>query len=330
MGIISLILLGIISLSLNSFLHQRNFSFSLQGLKISEKNPPPELFLHSTNFRPESPEFLLVQGNSLLPSSPPVMVTPRVLGQIIGEIRSEKRKEILEYRVEAGDTFQSIADYFEISLETLLWANNLNQNSIITPGQKLLILPVSGVIHRVKSGDTISQIAQIYKGEATEITAFNELSGEGDIFVGDILIIPDGIKPPSPPSRALVPLASSYFICPIPPPCRITQGLHWFNAVDFSHGRCGDPIFAAAGGEVLRVEYGWNSGAGNYVTISHPNGVVTFYGHLATIFVQPGQKVSQGQIIALMGGQPGTPGAGISTGCHLHFGVIGAENPFAR
>ena len=54
------------------------------------------------------------------------------------------------------------------------------------------------------------------------------------------------------------------------------------------------------------------------------------YGHIAASFVNPGDQVSQGRIIALMGGQPGTPGAGLSTGCHLHFGVSGAKNPFAR
>lgn len=188
------------------------------------------------------------------------------------------------------------------------------------------------MIYHVKSGDTLSEIARIYKGKVEDIITFNDLSEEGEIFVGDILIIPDGVMPPPPaqPAPSLVPLAQSYFICPISPPCRITQGLHWYNAIDFSHGQCGEPIYAAAGGEVLRVRYGWNRGAGNYLTILHPNGVVTLYGHLQSILVTPGQTVSQGQIIALMGGQPGTPGAGKSTGCHLHFGVSGARNPFAR
>jgi murein DD-endopeptidase MepM/ murein hydrolase activator NlpD len=48
------------------------------------------------------------------------------------------------------------------------------------------------------------------------------------------------------------------------------------------------------------------------------------YGHLQTIFVSPGQEISQGQIIGLMGV------TGRATGCHLHFGVYGAKNPFAK
>ncbi len=54
------------------------------------------------------------------------------------------------------------------------------------------------------------------------------------------------------------------------------------------------------------------------------------YGHIQTSLVNPGSQVYQGQVIALLGGAPGTPGAGSSTGCHVHFGVSGARNPFAR
>jgi hypothetical protein len=51
---------------------------------------------------------------------------------------------------------------------------------------------------------------------------------------------------------------------------------------------------------------------------------IKFGDNIDTDVILPGDK------IALMGGQPGTPGAGLSTGCHLHFGVTGAANPFAK
>jgi len=286
------------------------------------------LFLSSTgNSFPESPDFSLIQGNSLIAITPPVMVKPQVFGTLTEGEETEIRKEILEYEVQPGDTLWQIAENFNISLDTLLWANNLNQNSRISPGQKLIILPVSGVIHQVKRGETLSGIAKTYKGDVEKIVEFNELSGEGDIFAGDLVIIPNGIMPIPQPLPSEIPLASSYFI--FPTKGKITQGLHWYNAIDIAN-ECGTPIFATAQGEVLKVKYGWNQGAGNYLTILHPNGVTTIYGHLNTSFVNPGDKVSQGQIIALMGGQPGTPGAGRSTGCHLHFGVMGAKNPFAK
>lgn len=287
----------------------------------------------------ESPDLYLIQGVGLKAVSNSAMLNPQVLGTLLGStVESESNKEIIEYIVETGDTLWLIADKFNISLETVLWANNLNKNSPIQPGKKLIILPVSGLLHHIQKGDTIGTLAQRYKAKEEEIIGFNDLSFDGDIFIGDILLVPNGQMPVVKPkiTPQLVPLASSYFICPISLPCRLTQGLHWYNAVDFSHGQCGEPIFATAAGTVLKVEITQSTspsalaGAGNHLTILHPNGVVTVYGHLAKILVGPGQEVSQGQVIALLGGEPGTAGVGRSTGCHLHFGVSGAENPFAR
>lgn len=289
--------------------------------------------------RPEGPEFLFIEDNTLKAFSPSVVVTTQVLGALIeGYETQDVQKVVVEYVVAEGDSLWSIASKFGISLNTVLWANNLNKNSNISIGQTLVIPPVSGTIHQVKSGDTISDIAQKYKAKTEDIIAFNGLSNQDDISIGDILIVPDGViaAPEIKAAPVWVPLASSYFICPIAYPCRITQGLHWYNAVDFSHGQCGEPIFAAAGGTVLKVKLTSSTsrwifgGAGNAISILHPNGAVTSYGHIASSFVNPGDTVSQGQIIAIMGGQPGTPGAGMSTGCHVHFGVSGARNPFSR
>ena len=309
-------------------------SKNLSGVLLEKIDPKiinnQNLFLGSTwRFLLESPNLFFVQKSSLKALSSPTNVNPKVFGSLVAETE-ETRKEILEYTVQPGDTLSKIAENFGISSETLLWANDLTKSSKISPGQRLIILPVSGVFHFVQKGETLSEIAKRYKGDVEKIIEFNELDNEKDIFTGDILIIPNGIMPPKTYIAPQIPLASSYFICPISQPCRITQGLHWYNAVDFSHGKCGEPIYATAQGEVLNVKFGWNKGAGNYITILHPNGVITIYGHIATSLVNPGDQVSQGQMIALMGGQPGTAGAGISTGCHLHFGVQGAKNPFAQ
>jgi murein DD-endopeptidase MepM/ murein hydrolase activator NlpD len=291
--------------------------------KLTEKEVYPQNPFAFSRTWQDLPEFIFVSENSLKSYLPPAFVSGQVLGTMV-EMSAEK-KEIQEYIVEEGDTLSSIAEKFGISLETILWANDLNKNSVIKPGQKLIILPVSGVLHNVKSGDTLSEIAQKYQAKIEDIVSFNELENENDIYIGDILIIPGGKMPsPKPVSQPLAPLAQGYFICPVFGGCRITQGLHWYNAIDFSNGKCGEPILAAAGGVVQKAKYGWNGGAGNVVTILHPNGVVTMYGHLQTIFVSPGEQVSQGQIIGAMGK------TGRATGCHLHFGVYGAKNPFNK
>lgn len=307
------------------------------GFEESEKG---NLFISLTErFLPESPEFVLVGNSSLKASSPPTTFSSQVLGSLIAGYEPEDVKMVItEYIVESGDTLSSLAVKFDISLDTIIRANDLTEKSILKIGQKLVILPVSGIIHHVKSGDTVSGIVEIYKGKTEEIVAFNYLLDENDIYIGDIIIVPNGVMPSLPvelqSAPASVPLADAYFICPHSA-CRISQGLHWYNAIDFD-GKCGDPIYAAAAGQVLKVALTGSTsrwalgGAGNHITILHPNGVVTMYGHISASLVKPGDRVSQGDRIALMGGQPGTAGAGLSTGCHVHFGVTGARNPFAR
>lgn len=321
-GIISLILF----LALVIFLRPKVLDETLTGALNSSVNVQ-ELFLNSKqDFFVEPPDLFLVQKNSLQASSSPALISPKVLGSLVGSSEEETRKEVTEYIVQQGDTLWALAENFDISLNTLLWANDLNKNSVISPGQKLVILPVSGLIHHVQKGETLSEIANTYKADIEDIVSFNEISDE-KIFAGDILTIPDGVMPsPSYVSVSRAPLASSYLICPIPSPCRITQGLHWYNAIDFSNGACGEPVYAAAGGIVQKT--GFQTVAGNYIRIEHPNGVITLYGHLSKILVVPGQQVSQGEIIGYTGYSGYTIPAGVA-GCHLHFEVRGARNPFS-
>jgi murein DD-endopeptidase MepM/ murein hydrolase activator NlpD len=266
-----------------------------------------------------------ITGEAFLqPGAPPFLISSNSFASFGGE---GQQKEIREYLVKEGDTLNSIAEKFNISLETVLWANNLSPNSIIKPGQKLIILPVSGVLHIIRQGDTLSELAELYHADVDKIVEVNGLESPENIYAGDILIIPGGRMPKITKKRyAQVPISGSYFICPIASPCKITQGLHWFNAVDISNGMCGGPVFAAAGGTVQRT--GYNRVSGYYVRVIHPNGVVTFYGHLSKIAAKPGQKVYQGQIIGYVGHTGITIPRG-PAGCHVHFDVRFAKNPFA-
>jgi len=90
-------------------------------------------------------------------------------------------------------------------------------------------------------------------------------------------------------------------------------------AIDIKSAQ-GSPIRAAAAGYVGKVRdggYGYS-----YIMIIHGNGFATVYGHVSKILVKQDQFVTQGEIIGLSGGMPGTPGAGrLSTGPHLHFEI---------
>ena len=85
-------------------------------------------------------------------------------------------------------------------------------------------------------------------------------------------------------------------------------------------GPSGTPIHATADGVVTTA--GWNSGGyGNLVKIDHGRGIETRYGHLSSMNVQPGSRVTRGQVIGRMGS------TGRSTGSHLHYEVRIDDRP---
>jgi LysM repeat protein len=238
--------------------------------------------------------------------------------------------EISVYTVRPGDSLSQIAEMFDVTANTILWANDLPRASAIKPGDTLVILPVAGVRHVVKSGDTIAAIAKKYEGNAEEIISYNQLADAADISAGETLVIPGGALHAAPPvapsvtkkttgSKSTV-AATANFIHPVPGAIK-TQGLHGYNAVDFAAG-IGIPVRAAQGGTVIVAKSsGWNGGYGNYVVIKHKNGVQTLYAHLSRVDVGVGASVGQGDGIGTLGN------TGKSTGPHLHFEVRGGKNP---
>jgi len=274
----------------------------------------------------ETPALVLMQQNTIKGISAPNVLNPKTFGAFLSsEFQGADKNDPIEYLVKPGDTLSSIASDFNVSISTIFWANDLNKSSVLKPGQKIIVLPVSGALHLVKSGDTLGAIARDYKVGADEIIDFNDLLDDGEIFVGDVLVIPGGTKPVYQkvyPSQTAV--ATSYFI--LPTVGQISQGIHPYNAIDIAN-KCGTtPIYAAAGG-IVQSRIGYSPISGNHVRILHPNGIVTFYGHLSKILVSAGQKVSQGQVIGYMGNTGYTIGI---TGCHLHFEVRGAVNFLAK
>ena len=247
--------------------------------------------------------------------------------------------EINLYVVREADTLSQIALMYDVSAKTILWANNITNPEKIRPGDTLVILPITGVRHVVKAGDTVASIAKKYSESGAtsqdiadtieEVIAYNQLASAQDITVGDTIVIPDGTiaPPPSPsPSRTSGAIAtgagSSGFVNPLPGSVK-TQGIHGYNGVDLSGVSIGSPVVAASGGEVIVAKSsGWNGGYGSYVVVKHPNGTQTLYAHLSSVSVVPGQAVTKGQKIGGMGN------TGRSTGPHLHFEVRGARNPF--
>lgn len=107
------------------------------------------------------------------------------------------RKEIINYTIQKGDTLKTLSTKFSISEDTIKWANNIKSDPLRV-GAIIKVLPVTGVAHIVKKGDTIYTLAKLYKVDAQVIVdyPFNNFpeGGSFDLTPGEVLIIPGGTK----------------------------------------------------------------------------------------------------------------------------------------
>lgn len=272
-------------------------------------------------------ESLQVSGEALLAFSGPS-------GTIADVANSTPPGRISVYVVREGDTLSEIATMFNVSMNTVIWANDLSGARDVHPGDTLIILPVSGLEHKIAKGDTLKSLAKKYSGDANEIAQFNGLDEGAPLAVGTTIIIPGGeIVTPAATRKTVAPTrtailggggaaANGYYSNPVPGGL-FTQGIHGWNGIDIGAPR-GTPVYAAANGTVLiaRNNGAWNGGYGNYVVITHSNGSQTLYSHMRSTVAFPGQSVSSGQLLGYVGA------TGRATGPHLHFEVRGAANPF--
>lgn len=276
--------------------------------------------LSSENAARGGGDITIVDDSALLPDAGPLGASYEAV--------DESSDRISVYVVRKGDSISGIAKMYGVSPNTIVWANDL-KNGIISEGQKLVILPVSGIRHTIKQGDTAKKIADKYKADLSEVLVFNGLSPDAELAVGSTIIIPDGEGAPVnlATGRAArirgagAPSYVGYYIRPLVGGYK-SQGLHGYNGVDIA-GPLGTPILASAAGEVLIARQGgWNGGYGTYVVILHPNGTQTLYSHLQRTNVEAGAAVARGEVIGFLGN------TGRSTGPHLHFEIRGAKNPF--
>lgn len=269
----------------------------------------------------ETPQFLLVEEGFLMkPSSLTRQGARRAYG------------EGIIHTVKEGDSLEHLAQRYSISADTIRWANHVGDNGV-QPGNELVILPVDGVLHSVRRGQTLIHIAELYNVPARDIVSQNKLKDDL-ILVGQELIIPGGhpiivasptvadgtkegvfLPPKAPPVQAL-PTGGVF-----QKPCNACTYTQYYRpghyAVDLQT-KGGGPVFAAEDGIVIRADEGWSGGYGNVIEIDHGNGLSTLYAHNKEHFVQIGDRIKRGQVIAWMGNTGRTYG---QTGIHVHFEV---------
>ncbi len=266
-------------------------------------------------------------GRSVNPweaNTQPVVLSAFAENEEMRTVISDVRDKIIEYKVQSGDALSNVAEKFGVSIETIRWQNSLTRDSI-KEGQILEILPVTGVSHKVKKGDTVYSIAKLYdiSPQAVVDFPFNTFTNDEtfELAIGQVIIVPDGVMPKAQPAtriRQITPnagtvVASGNFVWPTSG--TITQRFVWYHkGIDIANSGVPD-VLAADSGTVVTA--GWsNVGYGNYVLIDHGNGYRTLYGHMQVIYVVAGQTVTRGARIGKMGS------TGRSTGSHTHFEVV--------
>lgn len=257
-----------------------------------------------------------------------------VLGMVANSLETttsvsvKPRDSVVTYIVQPGDTISSIANKFDVSIDTIRWQNDLKSIDAIKPGDTVEVPPMTGMVHKVKRGETIYSIAKKYDVSAQQIInwPFNSYANDEtfELAAGQVLIVPDGVKPAEPlwdPKRYVAQTtpnagavsATGQFIWPAGG--AITQRYVWYHkALDIANSSA-PVILAADSGRVTVAGWPDAGGYGNRVMIDHGNGLVTLYAHLSSISVAAGQTVNRGDVIGRMGS------TGRSTGTHLHFEI---------
>jgi LysM repeat protein len=249
------------------------------------------------------------------------------------------RAQVITHTVEQDETLWTIAAQYDLTPETIAWSNReaiQDAPWLIQPGLQLFILPVDGIYHTVREGETPREIAEEYGVEASVLyNEWNALEEGEPLQEGQLLVVPGGQgdeiawEPPEPEpsqprynyqysaSTAAAPAANNWFI--LPTGSTLVSGWYFHDPRNPMHigldykCRQGDPLYAADSGVVTIA--GWNGGYGILVELDHGNGFRTRYGHFSQLVVGAGQAVHQGDLLGYCGS------TGWSTGPHLHFEI---------
>ncbi|MDT8448183.1 MAG: peptidoglycan DD-metalloendopeptidase family protein [bacterium] len=182
-----------------------------------------------------------------------------------------------------------------------------------------------GVWYEFKEGDQLEKIAEQFDADAFAIRKRNEIYEPEDLAPGMLLFIPGVKTTPAAPSAAVRfpemkdndPVVQSGKRLIWPAGGTISSGYgrrhgRMHHGLDITKDGGLDIVAAGSG----TVEFaGRMRGYGNVLIINHGRGIKTLYGHNKRNLVRQGQRVRQGQKIAILGS------SGRSTGPHLHFEV---------
>lgn len=201
------------------------------------------------------------------------------------------------HKVAPGETVASIATKYNVTTDTVKWANSLS-SEVLNPGQKLTVPPITGVIHKVVAGETPELLARRYNANAAQIISFNNAEVKG-LQAGQTVVIPDGIVPSTatPITRLASSNASSNGSSTAAVARKLDSG---FRANGYSYGQC---TYYVAGRRP--IPNGWGNARSWYYNAQFSGfrvgrmpavGAVAwtskgYYGHVALVEQVQGERV---------------------------------------
>jgi murein DD-endopeptidase MepM/ murein hydrolase activator NlpD len=235
---------------------------------------------------------------------------------------NEKIPIFFEYEVKAGDTLGAIASRFSVGVDHIRWNNvDVVDSDAIYPGLILAIPSVPGIIHSVRDGETVTEIAEKYDADWRDIVEFraNNLSGDpNNILPGTQILVPGGRIVPlvqAPPARpgSDAPSATGWQ-WPVLGLLTSPYGPSHPLGIDIA-APVGTPIYAANSGIVSFAGGNPCCSYGFHIILDHGDGYETLYAHLSDFAVVSGQYVNAGDVIGYIGM------TGRTTGPHVHFEI---------
>lgn len=281
--------------------------------------------MKSENNRPLKSASNSIVNNKLTSGSNKKNQTKAVLNNKTAQINT-KKAEIIKYAIKSGDTLESIAKTYGVTVSTIAQSNGLSEETLLKIGKELIFPSVNGILYRVKSNETLWDLALEYDVRINDIVSANNMDSPDKVKIGQQIIIPGAkhlrletkvaVASAKTSGTAVKKTVSRGSIWPVRGRLSSMFGPRWgtrHEGIDIAVPT-GTDVDAFMGGTV--VSAGWNSGGyGNLVIIDHGNGLETYYGHNSKILVRAGESVRKGQHIADSGS------TGDSTGPHLHFEV---------
>lgn len=235
------------------------------------------------------------------------------------------------YRIKEGDIVGKLAERFDITSDSILSLNHINNARGLQIGQYLKIPTMSGILYTTgKGGESVAAIAEKYEVDAQKFADANKVALDASLGGGMTVFVPDAKLDWETRQK----INGDLFLKPIHAKWRQSSSFGWrsnpFTGARSYHSgvdmACptGTSVYAASTGIVSST--GFSPVYGNFVIVTHHSGYQTLYGHMSAILCVKGQSVDSSTRIGKVGS------TGMSTGPHLHFTVYKnkvAVNPVA-